>query len=217
MDKNKCINSCSNDITHIYQYENICYTSCPNGTLLIDNNKCIKCNNYYNYEQNDCLNYIPLGYYLNDSIKKTIDKCNIKCNNCSLDSELNNLCISCNNSAGYYAKYNDSLNDNIFAHCYSGEQLGYYLEQNENLYYPCYSTCKSCSGKGNRENNKCYECISKHILINSNCHFILDSASENSYTYEIHNNLTEQKDIYKNITFINFLEGDIDFFIENIT
>ena len=35
---------------------------------------------------------IPEGYYLNDSNAQTIDKCNIKCKDCNLDSSKNNLC-----------------------------------------------------------------------------------------------------------------------------
>jgi hypothetical protein len=126
IEKNKCISECNNDITYIYEYDNICYASCPNGTHLIDNNLCetdLVCDNYYNYEQNDCLDEIPLGYYLNDTSKKTIDKCYIRCNNCSLDSMLNNLCISCNNSAGYFTKLNDASNDIIFVNCLQRNKL----------------------------------------------------------------------------------------------
>ena len=176
MEKNKCIDNCNHDTTNLYEYDNICYASCPNGTNLTDNNLCIKnliCNNYYNYDYNDCLDYIPLGYYLNDTKKKIIDKCSIKCSNCSLDSVLINLCISCNNSAGYYTKFNDSLNENMFVDCYKGDQFGYYLDLDENIYYPCYWTCKSCIGKGNSDDNQCSECIPNYILSNTKFIFIL--------------------------------------------
>jgi surface protein len=177
IEKNKCISECNNDITYIYEYDNICYASCPNGTHLIDNNLCetdLVCDNYYNYEQNDCLDEIPLGYYLNDTSKKTIDKCYIRCNNCTLDSMLNNLCISCNNSAGYFAKLNDTPNDIIFVNCFTEEEIGsgYYLDTIKNIYFPCYFTCKSCDGKGNSDNHQCSECYSNYTLINGNCYFI---------------------------------------------
>ena len=176
-EKNKCISDCKNDITYRYEHDNICYTSCPNETHLIDNNLCeadLVCDNYYNYEQNDCLDEIPLGYYLNDTSKKTIDKCYIRCNNCSSDSMLNNLCITCKNSAGYYAKLNDTSNDIIFVNCFTEEEIGfgYYLDTIKNIYFPCYFTCKSCNVKGNSDNHHCSECYSNYTLINGNCYFI---------------------------------------------
>ena len=177
IEKNKCISDCNNDITYLYEYDNICYASCPNGTHLTVNNICeedLVCDNYYNYEQNYCLDEIPLGYYLNDTSKKTIDKCYIRCNNCTLDSMLNNLCISCNNSAGYFAKLNDTPNDIIFVNCFTEEEIGsgYYLDTIKNIYFPCYFTCKSCDGKGNSDNHQCSECYSNYTLINGNCYFI---------------------------------------------
>ena len=61
-----------------------------------NNNLCVKdfkCDKYYNYDKTDCLEEVPEGYYLNDSEHKTIDKCPIKCNECSLESISQNLCI----------------------------------------------------------------------------------------------------------------------------
>ena len=51
IENNKCVLECSND--YIYDYKNICYNKCPNGTYNISNNKCIsnkEINNiiYYN-------------------------------------------------------------------------------------------------------------------------------------------------------------------------
>ena len=38
--KNKCIDKCLNDNTHIYEYENECLMACPNRTIIIENNIC---------------------------------------------------------------------------------------------------------------------------------------------------------------------------------
>ena len=226
LEKNKCINNCTDDKTSIFEYDNICYAMCPNGTHSIFNYLCEKdliCNNYYNYEHTDCIDYIPLGYYLNDTIKKTLDKCNIKCSNCSNDSVIKNLCISCNNSAGYYAKFNDSINDTIFINCYNEPQIGYYLDEDENIYNLCYSTCKSCTDKGNSDSHRCSDCYPNYNLINGNCELITDiettykkiieeefNSNENIYSYEINNNLEDMIEEYKNMTFINLLEKDIE-------
>ena len=32
--KNKCVNKCKNDEQYIYEYNNICYENCPNGTII---------------------------------------------------------------------------------------------------------------------------------------------------------------------------------------
>ena len=86
---------------------------CPNGTHISDNNICeddLICEKYYNYNYTGCLGDIPEGYYLNNSKLKTIDKCNIKCKICNLESIQNNLCISCNINNNFYPKIDDNLN-----------------------------------------------------------------------------------------------------------
>ena len=136
-DKNKCKINCSNDDIFKFEYENECFISCPSGTYPVAGNLCEKgfiCDNYYNYERTGCLDEIPLGYYLNNTIDKTIDKCNIKCSNCTKESMENDLCISCNNVQGYYQKKNDELNENSFFDCYKGEPSGYNLDEEKKYY-----------------------------------------------------------------------------------
>ena len=147
--KYQCIDDCSKDNIYGFEYDNICYDKCPNGThsSLENKHKCVEnfiCNNYYNYNYTGCLDEIPLGYYLNNSILKTIDKCDIKCSNCSLESMLNDLCISCNINESYYPKYNDSSNNNSFINCYNYEFERYYLDKEEKIYKSCYYLCKNC-------------------------------------------------------------------------
>ena len=120
LNKSSCIDNCFNNLEYPFEYNNICYNTCPNGTTP-DKNKICKDNlicttNYnYNYNKTECIDYVPEGYYINDTVHKTIDKCNIKCNNCSLESiNNNNSCIKCNNKENYYPKYIDILNKNNF-------------------------------------------------------------------------------------------------------
>ena len=86
-EKNKCINECHDDDTYKINYNNICYETCPNSNNSIceeEENEDLICDKYYDYNHTACLESIPEGYYLNDSILKTIDKCNIKCKNCNI-------------------------------------------------------------------------------------------------------------------------------------
>ena len=164
-EKNICINNCFNDDTYIYEYNKQCYASCPEDI-------------YYNYDLISCIDYIPLGYYLNDTINRTLDKCNIKCSNCSIDSELNNLCISCNNDESYYKKFNEETNNELYVQCYNKEEigLGFYLDNENKIYMPCYETCKICTNGGNIENNNCIDCYTNYTLVNGNCIIILETT-----------------------------------------
>ena len=177
-EKNKCITNCSKDDIYILEYNYICYSSCPNDSYKYDNYTCKKeiiCENYYNYNHTGCLDSIPQGYYLNDTIKKTIDKCNIKCSNCSLDSMEKDLCISCNINENYYSKFNDSVNFNSFVNCYNETQTGYFLDNVSNIFYPCHYICKECSGPGN---NQCVMCFDNYTLENGSCLYM---EEKNSY------------------------------------
>ena len=199
IEKNKCIIDCSMDDNNIFEYNYICYKSCPKGTYTYYNNTCQKeltCEYYYNYEHTGCLDNIPLGFYLNDTMNKTIDKCNIECSNCTLDSIKYGLCITCNNNESYYNKYNDNLNNNSFVNCYNQNQTGYYLDIINKIFYPCHNTCKECKGP---ENNQCIECFDNYTLENGSCFEIkeTDSIISNYKTQLILNNETISENIKK--------------------
>ena len=143
---------------------------------------------YYNYDKTSCINKIPGGYYLNDSIHKTIDKCNIKCKNCTYETikNKNNLCTSCNNEEGYYKKEDDIINNNSFFDCYNNISLeGYFFNSAARIYQKCYNNCKICNESGDSNNNKCKECFSDYNLINNNCYkqcqYYYYFNSENQY------------------------------------
>ena len=79
---------------------------------------------FLNYNENN--DTIPKEQDLNNTYNDLIKKCDIKCQNCSLLENKNNLCISCNNKEGYYQKLNYNLNNNSFVECYKNLN-GYYL------------------------------------------------------------------------------------------
>ena len=138
--KRECIEQCKNDEASNYEFNNICYEQCPNYTSIISENDFIckeelYCGDYYYfYEKNKCLNYIPKGYYLNNTYLNILYECKNKCSECNLESTNNNLCISCNKENGFYPKEFDNSNIDTFVNCYNEEPNGYYFDKDENIF-----------------------------------------------------------------------------------
>ena len=79
-------------------------------------NNCLNCksqNKYINYEENGCLDDIPNGYYLSNSVSNQIDLCYPKCSSCTqLGLSDNDMrCDSCKNS---YILKNGNCLEKIF-------------------------------------------------------------------------------------------------------
>ena len=147
-----------------------CNEKCKTCSLdsIQDNNLCTLCNiddNYYpksdeslNNDYYECYKGEQIGYYLDNNIFK---KCDEKCKTCTLESlEAHNLCTSCNINNFYYPKYNDPVNENLFYECYhkNNEQVGYYLDTDNNIFKPCNEKCKTCSLDSINNNNLCTLC-----------------------------------------------------------
>ena len=175
IDQRKCVENCDYQ-NYIYEYNEICYESCPFGTIISPSNpnKCeeLVCDNYYNYNYIGCIDSIPEGYYCNNTIRKTIDKCIDKCKKCTKESILNNLCISCNNENKYYSKYNEYYNNTNYTDCYNIEPIGYYLDNISNIYKPCFTGIN---------NEKCEECYINNI--NNSLNY-LNCFKKCNYNYE---------------------------------
>ena len=133
-----------------------CINETKSSTIIsqLNNYKNNICKIFNNWNFTNLLEYISKGNY--SIFYQRIEICNIKCNNYSLDSIQNNLCISCNNKKGYYPIINNNSNDNSFIDCYNNPN-GFFLDNN--IYKPCYSTCKKCNGNGDKKNHYCIECI----------------------------------------------------------
>ena len=169
-DKMQCLKDCSQDGEYIIELNNECVKNCPDG-YHEESGKCIVnlvCEFYFNYEQTGCENSIPIGFYCNDTTKKTIDKCDIKCKECTLESTQKKQCSSCNNEKDYFQKENDESNEDDYVNCYKGPIEGYYIQ--DNILISCYKTCKTCEEKGTVSNHKCKSCIDNHILDDTNCY-----------------------------------------------
>ena len=46
--------------------------------------ECEKNNKIYDYNQTECIDIIPEGFYINDSLFKTIDYCHKDCKSCKI-------------------------------------------------------------------------------------------------------------------------------------
>ena len=156
-EKKACIDNCLNDDTFKYYFKNMCYKSCSK---------------YYNYEQTGCIEEIPDGYYLNDSVAKTIDKCDKKCATCNKESVGLGQCITCNNQENYYSKENDSLNVGNYINCYNTFIEGFYVDKKDKRYNKCFEKCKNCYDRGIITDHKCDECFSGFTLNGTNCYEI---------------------------------------------
>jgi len=93
--------------------------SCEDDYNFYDKSKnCLKCPKYVNYEQTECINQIPTGYYLKDEILGTIEKCYSLCKTCSegeSHDEDDNLLMNCDTCkyevAGFVPKYEGECPD----------------------------------------------------------------------------------------------------------
>ena len=148
----KCLKNCIDD--GLFEYNNICYSSCP------------------------------FGSYDKEGIQTCKCRTNIACLECPFSDNNDNLCYSCNNDAGYYPKKGESTsqdeNGNVLMHCYnSGTKPANYFLNTKNSpiqYEPCYETCATCEEGGTSDQHNCKKCLDNRYeklnLINNdnNCY-----------------------------------------------
>ena len=148
---------------------------------------CLNCksiNKYVNYEQTECIDEIPDGYYVNDTNINTIDKCHQNCLTCgeSSSSDEDMKCTSCDNNKGYYFIFGTK-------NCQKIPYQGHYLDENDKTLKKCYKDCLTCS-TGPVANEK-------GVITNMNC----DSCNELQGLYLIKGtkNCDKNDDIYADI------------------
>ena len=120
-----------------------------------------KCNNYYNFY-------------------------NIKCDMYSINSIINDLCISCQKD--YYEMYNDTTNIYPYINCYTFLE-GYYLYNNK-YFKRCFYSCLSCEKEGDNEKHSCGSC-------------------KESYPFEI--NFNSDKNCYKKCQYYHYLNNNVTY------
>ena len=172
-DTNQCVEDCNTLTFNQYEYEGKCYSSCPENTNNYENkcytnegmcnlfSTCTSCSENKFLKKGKCVDSCEKGYFLdknNPAIKKC--KCDIiKCEECSEESILSNLCLTCNKDEGFYPKSNDEW---IFIECYDGNISGYYFDNDAQNYKECYSSCQTCKGEGNDTNHNCLLCADEY-------------------------------------------------------
>ena len=145
----KCIINCSIFENRKYSFNYECYESCPKRSYLLNNEgfTCEKliCEYYYDYEQKNCINEIPEGFFLNDTELQTIDICHPDCKTCNKkESENTTNCRSC-----FEERY--LLYGNCVSHC----ENGFYIDKEDNDIKKC-----KC------EDERCLECSEYSLSIN---------------------------------------------------
>ena len=124
------------------KYEDNCYKKCPSKTQVKNIPNicevfiCTESDEYYDYEQNECIKNIS-GYYINDTISKTIDKCHEDCIECKggWSNETTN-CTICKSEKPFIYKGN----------CHPNCTPGFYDERN--TICKCFDKkCNLCSEK----------------------------------------------------------------------
>ena len=179
------------------------------------------CNGYKNIEETFCLDNIPNGYYLLNSLNKIIEKCHISCEKCEKGPDGNsNNCLTChvnfelkkdNNCLyKYNFFFNETLDEIIYllANQYCPEILPYEIIETKE----CVNNCeidefidKKCTINYISENNlkSITDNLRKIIYKSDNSDYdvIIDG---NNIIYEI--TTSEVKNDYNNISSIDFGE-----------
>ena len=78
----------------------------------------------------------------------------IKCSDYSIDSLLDNSCITC--AQNYYFIYDEFLQNKAYIKCYK-QIKGYYLYNNQ-YFKKCYESCELCETNGNITYHNCIKC-----------------------------------------------------------
>ena len=85
--------------------------------------------------------------------------CSQECLICNDESKIENMCLICNKSRGFYPliypgyeqKYFKCLNSSL-----KFERI--YFNETEEAFMPCYESCRVCDREGNPENHNCLKC-----------------------------------------------------------
>ena len=158
-----------------------CYFTCQTCSINgnITNHNCDLCKEEYQFvdepgHENNCYpicdNYyfdLEGEYHCNSIVECTSERPKY--------IKLKNECIDeCKNDNLYQVEYNNECyitcpnethvsSDNMFL-CQDNPE-GYYLD-NDNIFKPCYESCKSCNEEGNIENHNCIDCKLNYLKLN---------------------------------------------------
>ena len=148
------------------------------------------CYYLFNYNRTGCLEILPYGYFVNDTSKKTIDKCDEKCKVCnSKPTPDGEHCLSC--FEPYYLDF-----DNCTTNCpYSNFVDDYY-----NTYRCTCSSDKSCKicTYESVQTNTCISCN------NYEGYYAKVNDMINNYNYHCYNDETIDEGYYLNTEYSHY-------------
>ena len=130
-------------------------------------------------------NLIRLNLNILDDNRYSFLKTNIsKCASYSIESIINNACLSCEKDYGFYPLYGS--NNESFIQCFNSPLEGYYLDTKEKAFKQCYQSCKTCDKAGDAKYHNCINCSNdfkygKNINGYKNCYEndIIESSTLN--------------------------------------
>ena len=83
---------------------------------------------------------------------------------------------SCNIKKNYFPIFNNNSNLETFNDCFNTTPEGFYFDNENKVYMPCYLSCKRCIQFGDQINNNCIECKDNYTFISfendTNCYEI---------------------------------------------
>jgi hypothetical protein len=178
--------SLSLDFTPII-YDSIVLKTLPtNGKLKDDKNVDIVLNTFadktkvfYSSASNQVDTFTYATNTIDPSCKADILLCYKSCLSCiGAGDNTNHNCTQC--ASGLYitaGSYNCYLSTDIIP--------GYYFDSNLNVFAKCYSTCLSCTGKGDSTNNNCILCATGYEIrdVPTNC--ILKTDPRQGYYFDL--------------------------------
>ena len=192
----KCFENCK---TCNQNQTNSSYYSClscdENSILYEKSANCLNCKlkgKYANHYENECIDFIPEGYFLEDEENKAIAKCYFSCKNCSEKGDSNDhKCIACGEDYLYQNKngkkclkncseeykytdldtkrcYNDCIDNIISERIYNYKNICASLEQKPDNYEVINNAfVRICNNLTDYYfNNECYEVCPENTKIN---------------------------------------------------
>ena len=138
-----------------FEFNGNCIDKCPSKMRDTNDDKICKPFNctepyYYNYNQDGCItkDKILIGYYINDTNSRTIDKCHETCETCNRGPTNNKAnCETCNNNYKYF----------YLGNCLESCKNGSYEESGITKCKCVTEECSNCTEES-LENGLCVEC-----------------------------------------------------------
>ena len=150
--KNQANNMCEKCIGFIYKED--CYQTKPESTYLLEgtnilkdcHQNCMNCKGAWNDTVHNCTQ-CKIGLFLN----KETDNCDLDCGSNLVKNYDEYTCKNCE-EIGKYKYPNSDM-------CIDLPNGAHIIDFKYNLIEQCYSTCKNCTGQGDKDDHQCTECI----------------------------------------------------------